>query len=674
MTRTCNKDSAAPQTSKCAGVTSPISLDLPTEVDQLLNNKLLSTLRAFDIFEDEAELQHREMVIMKLNALFTLWIKGVCEEKYIPSCFIETVKGKIVPFGSYRLGIHAKGADIDAVCLAPQHVGREDFFTSFYEKLKQQEEAKDVQAVQDAFVPIINLVFDGVEIDLLFAQVALNNIPNNPEILNDNLIKNIDKRCVRSLNGCRVAEEILNLVPNVDTFRLALMAIKLWAKRQDIYSNVLGFLGGVSWAILSARICQLYPNATASTLVCKFFKVYNMWLWPFPILLKRAIDLDFGYPVWDPRVNFADRAHLMPIITPSYPHQNSSYNVTASTKVIMVDKIRRGLEVTLEIQQGKADWPKLFETQDFFKKYKHYIVLLASAPTGAQGSTWFHLVESQIRHFVGNLENHLSVSLAHIHPKSFPGPKEAFDKAMTSTMWFIGVLFKKAGGSEILNVNLTPELEAFAEHMYTKASKSNMVEEGFLISVKYTRRNQLHHLLPHLSNTIRSPTPGISHRSHRASALPAKKRKPCLESDLPPKKMNVAKVNEAASGALPPSWAPPASMVSAPRKQPCCLQPEVSTKTITADQESTSGTAGSSTAPPSVRKDDVANQSSPRTSRPKSPDVETPAKKCEVEENKAVEVENELYFADDMCSEQPHVTTVRKNAVIFKLRGLGKME
>lgn len=40
---------------------------------------------------------------------------------------------------------------------------------------------------------------------------------------------------------------------------------------------MLGFLGGVSWAILVARICQVYPNATASTLVNKFFKVYSMW-------------------------------------------------------------------------------------------------------------------------------------------------------------------------------------------------------------------------------------------------------------------------------------------------------------------------------------------------------------------------------------------------------------
>ena len=37
------------------------------------------------------------------------------------------------------------GADIDALCVAPRHVDWSDFFTSFYDKLKLQEEVKDLR-------------------------------------------------------------------------------------------------------------------------------------------------------------------------------------------------------------------------------------------------------------------------------------------------------------------------------------------------------------------------------------------------------------------------------------------------------------------------------------------------------------------------------------------------
>lgn len=70
-----------------------------------------------------------------------------------------------------------------------------------------------------------------------------------------------------------------------------------------IYSNALGYLGGVSWAMLVARTCQLYPNAAPATLVHKFFLVFSQWKWPQPVLLKQPDTVNLGFPVWDPRVS-----------------------------------------------------------------------------------------------------------------------------------------------------------------------------------------------------------------------------------------------------------------------------------------------------------------------------------------------------------------------------------
>ena len=71
-------------------------------------------------------------------------------------------------------------------------------------------------------------------------------------------------------------------VESIETFRTALRTIKLWAERRGIYSNVVGYLGGVNWAILVAFTCKLYPKANASMIVEKFFLVSRQHQMPWP--------------------------------------------------------------------------------------------------------------------------------------------------------------------------------------------------------------------------------------------------------------------------------------------------------------------------------------------------------------------------------------------------------
>ncbi|XP_034427388.1 poly(A) polymerase type 3-like [Hippoglossus hippoglossus] len=480
-----SQSSAVPEIPQHYRISVPIGTDMLPKEDWIQTNELIKSLKSHDVFADDVELQHRETVVKRLNSLFKEWLQDMCIEMNVPENVTDNVGYRLLPFGSYGLGAFSKGADIDALCVGPVFLDRTVFFTSFFEKIKAQEEAKDIQAIGKAFVPVINLTFDGIEVDLVYAQMPRRSLSDTLNLLDDMWMKDMDKASARSLNGYRVTEEILRLVPNVSNFRLALIAIKLWAKRRNIYSSKLGFLGGVSWAILVARICQFNPNMTASSLVMKFFRVYSMWEWPIPIRLRVVQDLNYNLPFWDSTYNRRDHYHLMPILTPAYPQQNSAFNVSLSSLAILVEEFNRGHTIVQEIQQHKADWFKLFETPHFMDKYWDYLQVEATSATEEQHLDWVGLVESRIRHLVGALWKHQCITLAHVNVQPYSPPEEAL-----STKWVIGFTltdeYKKMRNKN--DIDLTCEVRNFTDAVYNLAKTSGVFQKGMVVSVNYEKR------------------------------------------------------------------------------------------------------------------------------------------------------------------------------------------
>jgi poly(A) polymerase len=486
-------------------MTSAISLAGPKQTDHQRTAELQEVLKSYNVFESDDELYHRMEILSRLNSLVKEWIRETSIKRNMPQDEGEEVRGKIYTFGSYRMGVHHKGADIDVLFVAPSHIDRSEYFTSFFQLLKQQKEVTDLRAVEEAFVPVIKMNFDGIEIDMAFARLTLKGIPDTLDLQDQCLLKNLDEKCVRSLNGCRVTDEILRLVPNIANFQFALRAIKIWAKKHGIYSNSLGYLGGVSWAILVARICQLYPKAVAAILIHKFFLVFSQWKWPQPVLLKKPDTVKLGFPVWDPRVNVSDRYHLMPIITPAYPQQNSTFNVSVSTRTVMQEEFKQGLAITEDIMVGKATWDKLFEPPNFFGKYKHFIVLLASSTSAEDQLGWTGLVKSKVRHLVETLERNVHITLAHVNPECFPQLEPEPDKFCT--IWFIGLVFAK---TENLSVDLTYDIQSFIDSVHRHAIQITMLKDGMKIEAKHIKRKQLNiylppsHLKEHTKNNVTS--------------------------------------------------------------------------------------------------------------------------------------------------------------------------
>ncbi|GFR45660.1 hypothetical protein Agub_g7072 [Astrephomene gubernaculifera] len=393
----------------------PLNEQPPTTEDKRHSKELEEFLRASGLYESLDEAYLREEVLGLFYQLVQNWVKGVCRKKNFS---VEDARAHVYTFGSYRLGVHGPGADMDTLVVGPRYVLREtDFFGG--EKhclqylLTQTPDVTDIQPVPDAFVPMIGIKYKGVQIDILYASLAMHTLPETLDLSNHAVLRGCDEPTVRALNGCRVTDTLLRLVPRQDVFRLALRAAKHWASLRGISSNVTGYLGGVNLAIMVAKICQLYPRAEASTVLLKFFILLKAWPWPRAIHLRVPEEHSLGLPVWDPRPGTRDSLALMPVITPAYPAMNSLYNVQRSTLEVMTAEFAGAAEVCtsfLRCRGGQAmDWVRLFAPVPFFSQHTFYIQLEVSADSEADLVLWDGWVSSRIRRLVRNLEDHVRV-------------------------------------------------------------------------------------------------------------------------------------------------------------------------------------------------------------------------------------------------------------------------
>ncbi|KAF2769344.1 Poly(A) polymerase [Teratosphaeria nubilosa] len=429
------------------GVTSPFSLDKPSSQDMKLDQSLTAELKRNNVFAPQNEIDLREELCNTLERLLKEMVQTVGKKKGLPQSLLDDAGGKLFPYGSYKLGVHSPGSDIDALMAAPKHVTKDDFFEHMPDLLRGSctpAELGKLVAVPSINVPIIKLEMKGVEIDLIFVSLQVQSVPSTTELTDDSLLRGLTETDVRSANGPRVAARLLELVPQVKTFRVTLRAIKLWAGRRGIYGNTYGYPGGVAYAILVARVCQLYPYAAAPMIVRKFFWVMKNWGWPKPLFIQKKVESSLGFREFDPTISRADAAHMMPILTPAYPRNNSAHTVGPSTKAIIMRELARGSEIAEEIYTGKKQWKDLFAKHVFFtESYKHYIFVTSTGKTKDAAAEFAGRVQSRVRWLVKGIEesNANSVELVQPYFKAVDREHEVhnqedFDKVLDGSLDF----------------------------------------------------------------------------------------------------------------------------------------------------------------------------------------------------------------------------------------------
>ncbi|EQB61207.1 poly polymerase [Vairimorpha apis BRL 01] len=473
------------------GVTGAQTLQESSYLDKQKSKQMDKYIQECGFFEDESEGQIRERVLGKINLLLKRFVKIISKLKKISSDENTNYGGKIFTFGSYRLGVHSKGSDIDVLCIVPRHVTRKEFFNEFYDMLNEEKEVKELTKIEEAYVPLIKMVYSNIPIDLTFARLNSSVVGEKINLLNDYVIKNMDDKCVLSINGSRVTDEILNLVPNVLTFHSALRCIKYWAKQRCIYGNSYGYFGGVAFSISVARICQLFPNASSYTIVVKFFEIFSNWKWPNPVILKSIVDLGYNMKVWDPKIYPTDKYHKMPVITPAYPSICSTHNITMSTQNLITNELIRGHDI---MSKEHGNFQKLCLVSDFFNRYKLFIQVNAISDN-TNHKLWVGFIESKIRILATKIEVLDEVLNAYPFPRAF----EIFNEKLTNfsfkipnvkifTSFFIGLEFPNTKNKTIIIENPVKEFLEFINNYDKK-------EDSMICEVNSMKRRDVHKFL-----------------------------------------------------------------------------------------------------------------------------------------------------------------------------------
>jgi poly(A) polymerase len=289
---------------------------------------------------------------------------------------------------------------------------------SLAERIRNHPAVTNFVPVEGAAVPILTFDWDSINIDLLFARLNSASVPSNFDIDHDAVLDGVDSATEKSLNGPRVTNLIAALVSGTparyQTFLTVVRCVRKWAKARGLYSNKMGYWGGVNINIAVALCVQLYPNDPPASLLRKFFLVFKTWRWPNPVMLTKPHDAGYGLSVWNAQ-HVQNARQVAPIITPAYPAMNSTLAVSRQTLQIMHEEFCRGHDIVDRLwKQYQANpnaantatdlnWGELFEPSDFFIMYPHYLSLCIVGPTQSDAQAWIGFVESRLRKLVSDL-------------------------------------------------------------------------------------------------------------------------------------------------------------------------------------------------------------------------------------------------------------------------------
>jgi hypothetical protein len=304
--------------------------------------------------------------------------------------------------GSYRLGVHDNGADIDILFVTTSGITRADVFNSFAKLLETHKDVSNFQPVPRAKVPVIGLTFQGQEFDVLTCHLKCAELPAKSSLLTSYEWMNcMQEECILAFNGPRVTEMILSSVRRPNQFCAALKYIREWAKRRCVYSNKSGYLGGVNLALMLVFVSQRRPNALAFRLVKDFFSTFAKWRWSAHNPLKLDAHIEQECPVWLQSLEWTPRSsESMVVLTACFPRFNTTYSASKYSTGILQKELERANAC---VDAGR--WLDACNGLDVFVSCQRFIRVRLQSPNTSSGKTWIGYMQAQTRHLIQLIAN-----------------------------------------------------------------------------------------------------------------------------------------------------------------------------------------------------------------------------------------------------------------------------
>lgn len=290
------------------------------------------------------------------------------------------------------LGLEATGteSELDFVC-----VGRSspaDFLALVGETVK----SLDLAPIYGTLGPPL-LKFDhlGVTVNLLYAAYP-DHIPlGRPSHIPTELYRSIPEDTQEVLSASlEVAALRRFIAADQGAFTTALLALKAWAKAQQIDDPAFGYPGGLAWTLmLAATPAEESPELWLE----RCFEMLTAHDWRLPIL-----PIEGFYP------EAPDAA--MQVVTASSPPRNVTPNVTPATLPGLLATLDKGLHSLWEIRQDGGRWTNFFshESSSTFKG----LVIGLDARHPAQ----LRLAKEWVRHHFHSLLAEMGKVADHIRP------------------------------------------------------------------------------------------------------------------------------------------------------------------------------------------------------------------------------------------------------------------